>query len=40
VTRLGDELGLVRSPEEIEGTPFASRAGWLWNGTDFVAPGG
>jgi hypothetical protein len=39
VTRLGDELALVRTPDEIDGTPFADRIDWVWNGTDFAPLG-
>jgi hypothetical protein len=39
VTRLGDELDLVRFPGEVDGTPFAARLDWVWNGTAFAAPG-
>ena len=39
VTRLGDELDLVRFPGEVDGTPFAAKVDWVWNGTGFAAPG-
>jgi hypothetical protein len=39
VTRLGDDLDLVRFPGEVDGTPFAAKVDWVWNGTGFAAPG-
>ena len=39
VSRLGDELDLVRYPGEVDGTPFAAKVDWVWNGTAFAAPG-
>ncbi|MFJ5302262.1 hypothetical protein [Streptomyces sp. NPDC088350] len=39
VSRLGAELDLVRYPGEVDGTPFAAKTDWVWNGTEFTAPG-
>jgi hypothetical protein len=37
-TRLGDELALLYSTDDIAASILATRVSWVWNGTTFVAP--
>jgi hypothetical protein len=40
VTQLGEELRLVWDTSALDDTPFAAKLDWVWDGSDFVAPGG
>lgn len=37
-TKLGDELALVYSSDDIAASALAERVSWIWNGTAFAAP--
>ncbi len=37
VTKLGDELAFLHNASQIQGSAFASRLHWTWNGTTFAA---
>jgi hypothetical protein len=39
VTTLGDELSLLYADAEIAASALRERVAYVWNGTDFVAPG-
>lgn len=38
LTRYGDELALVHTPQQIANSALRERLSWVWNGTEFAAP--